>query len=86
METVCTAPSAVGCLPTEAVIVVIAQRAAVCIFHLLMGCGTVETALLLIGFRRSPLIVPAWDRLRGNDNGTTETTLGQRCPIPWIRS
>ena len=51
-----------------AVIVVTAQRAAVSIFRLPMGCGTVETVLLLIGFHLSLLIVPNCGRLRGSDN------------------
>ena len=60
-----------------AVIVVIAQRAEVSIFHLLMGCGTVETAPLLIGFRRSPLIVSDWDRSPQTPDEPGESTMSR---------
>ena len=60
-----------------AVIVVTAQRAAVSIFRLPMGCGTVETAPLLIGFRRSPLIVSDWDRSPQTPDEPGESTMSR---------
>jgi len=68
MEIACIGPSAEACPQTVAAIVGIVRRVAVSIFRLPMGCGTVETVLLLIGFHLSLLIVPNCGRLRGSDN------------------
>ena len=77
MEIACIGPSAEACPQTVAAIVGIVRRVAVSIFHLLMGCGTVETALLLIGFRRSPLIVSGWDRSPQTPDEPGESTMSR---------